>query len=274
MLQSLVLTSENCVVPNFMQDPWNSTCLVTPRHVVHEAWNDAALQDHCCFNGSQLFICPALNSIRGRPLSNIEWLALAVQKSKRETLKSYLPLAIGMRVLVTLNILTDVDLANGARGTIVGIGLHPDEVATLNATVHLQHCPVYVLVKMDHTRAAALPGLEDGVIPITPASKSFQISYSMQNSSGQLQKQQKTVTRRQFPITGAYALTDYRSQGQTLKTVIVDLAKPPSGGELSLFNIYVALSRSSGRDSIRLLRDFDPAIFSKPLNSYLAIEDD
>ncbi|KAI6031186.1 hypothetical protein BKA83DRAFT_4044971, partial [Pisolithus microcarpus] len=36
------------------------------------------------------------------------------------------------------------------------------------------------------------------------------------------------------------AFTDYRSQGQTLQSVIVDIATPPSGG-LNLFNLYVAL---------------------------------
>ncbi|KAF9025492.1 hypothetical protein BDZ89DRAFT_953776, partial [Hymenopellis radicata] len=52
-------------------------------------------------------------------------------------------------------------------------------------------------------------------------------------------------------ITPAYAFTDYRSQGQTISSVIVDLARPPSG-KLSLFNMYVAPSRSSGRDTIRV----------------------
>ncbi|KIM60952.1 hypothetical protein SCLCIDRAFT_123129 [Scleroderma citrinum Foug A] len=45
-------------------------------------------------------------------------------------------------------------------------------------------------------------------------------------------------------MTAAYAFTDYRSQGQTIPAVIVDIVTPPTGG-LSLFNLYVALSRSS-----------------------------
>ncbi|KAL1709675.1 hypothetical protein EV121DRAFT_252694 [Schizophyllum commune] len=59
-----------------------------------------------------------------------------------------------------------------------------------------------------------------------------------------------TIHRRQLPITPAYAFTDYRAQGQTLPSVIVDIAKVPSG-KLNLFNVYVALSRSSGRSTIR-----------------------
>ncbi|KAE9397673.1 hypothetical protein BT96DRAFT_1035201, partial [Gymnopus androsaceus JB14] len=45
---------------------------------------------------------------------------------------------------------------------------------------------------------------------------------------------------------------------QTLVPVILDVASPP-GGSLDLFNIYVALSRGSGRKTIwfRLLRMFD-----------------
>ncbi|KAJ7643178.1 hypothetical protein B0H17DRAFT_959878 [Mycena rosella] len=57
-------------------------------------------------------------------------------------------------------------------------------------------------------------------------------------------------------MTAAYAFTDYRAQGQTIPYVLVDIGTPPSG-TLSLFNLYVALPRSSGRESIRLLRDFD-----------------
>ncbi|KAI9069328.1 hypothetical protein FKP32DRAFT_1556445, partial [Trametes sanguinea] len=57
-------------------------------------------------------------------------------------------------------------------------------------------------------------------------------------------------------ITGAYAFTDYRSQGQTIPYVIVDLQVPP-GGRLTLFNLYVALSQSRGRNSIQLLREDD-----------------
>ncbi|KZT06428.1 uncharacterized protein LAESUDRAFT_653477 [Laetiporus sulphureus 93-53] len=37
-------------------------------------------------------------------------------------------------------------------------------------------------------------------------------------------------------MTAAYAFTDYRSQGQTITYVIVDITTPP-GGRMSLFNV-------------------------------------
>ncbi|KAM6489660.1 hypothetical protein JOM56_014896, partial [Amanita muscaria] len=61
-------------------------------------------------------------------------------------------------------------------------------------------------------------------------------------------------------------------RGQTIPNVIVDIANPPTG-TLSLFNLYVALSRSSGRESIRLLRDFDDSVFKKRHDPELSGED-
>ena len=73
-------------------------------------------------------------------------------------------------------------------------------------------------------------------------------------------------------MTGAYGFTDYRAQGQTIPYVVVDLAQPPTGA-LTPFNAYVALSRSSGRDTIRLIRDFNDALFTTPACSVLEAED-
>ncbi|KIM64653.1 hypothetical protein SCLCIDRAFT_114614 [Scleroderma citrinum Foug A] len=83
----------------------------------------------------------------------------------------------------------------------------------------------------------------------------------------------RTVKHRQFPVTPAYAFTDYRAQGQTIPYVIVDIATPPTGG-LNLFNLYVALSHSSGRSSIRLLRDFNSKVFQAAHSADLLAEDD
>ncbi|KZT00160.1 uncharacterized protein LAESUDRAFT_666743 [Laetiporus sulphureus 93-53] len=71
----------------------------------------------------------------------------------------------------------------------------------------------------------------------------------------------------------AYALTDYRSQGQTILCVLIDMAKPPTR-KLSLFNLYVALSRSHGRDTIRILRDFNAEMFHEPHDEQLLMEDE
>ena len=106
-------------------------------------------------------------------------------------------------------------------------------------------------------------------MPIEPISTSYRVRFSTKKG----QQHQRTIKRRQFSVAAAYAFTDYRSQGQTIPYyVIVDIASPPTG-TLSLFNLYVALSRSAGRHLIRLLRDFDDKIFKREHESQLIEED-
>ena len=61
---------------------------------------------------------------------------------------------------------------------------------------------------------------------------------------------------------------DYRSQGQTLEPVIVDTGRPPHGN-LTPFNIYIALSRGTGQRHIRLLQDFDEVLLQQHPCKYL-----
>ena len=61
-----------------------------------------------------------------------------------------------MKVLVTDNIETDLDVTNGAQGEIVDIILHPNElpIDENEPVVYLQYIPAYILVKLSHTRAS------------------------------------------------------------------------------------------------------------------------
>ena len=79
--------------------------------------------------------------------------------------------------------------------------------------------------------------------------------------------------KRQLPLTPAYSFTDYRSQGQTIQNIIIDIGNPLSG-TLTPFNIYVTLSRARGRNQIRLLRDFDDKLLTKHPSEYLRLEDE
>jgi len=242
---------------DFSTQPWVDASLITPRHAVRTRWNQAASQKWCADSKSRILICPALDTIKGSPLTLEERYALASppKKGRRRRdkgLPESIHLAIGMKVMVTNNLQTDLDITNGARGVITDIILNPDEPPLGEESVAtLKYLPECILVRLSRTRAAALPDLEEGVIPIKRVSTKTQI---------RIHGKSRTVTRTQFPITGAYAFTDYRAQGQTIPYVVVDIASPPTSG-LSLFNLYVALSRSSGRNTIRLLRDFDDDTF-------------
>ena len=148
-------------------------------------------------------------------------------RRKRKDIPETIELAIGMKIL------------------------SPEEPPLGDTSIiTLKHLPQCFLVKLARTRAARFDGLDNGVVPIFPAKSSKQITVA---------KKAKTVTHLQYPATAAYCFTEYRSQGQTILHVTVNIASPPSG-KLS-FNLYVALSRNSGRGTIRLLREFDDDIF-------------
>ncbi|KAJ3930790.1 MAG: hypothetical protein NXY57DRAFT_853411, partial [Lentinula lateritia] len=158
MLRTLVLGDITCLPTDFSKGPWNDASLVTPRHAVREQWNEEALQKHCKNAGSRLYVCKSSNMIQKRSLTLMEKYALALHLGKRKsrkTLPDVVELAVGMKVLVTRNIETDLDITNGARGEIVVIVLDPREPTPEDGTeiVHLQYLPLYVLVQMGRTRA-------------------------------------------------------------------------------------------------------------------------
>ena len=62
-------------------------------------------------------------------------------------------IVLGMKVMVTQNVVTDLDITNGARGTIVDIWFHPEEhaITELRPSIKLKHLPVCILVELDRT---------------------------------------------------------------------------------------------------------------------------
>jgi len=250
MLQTLVITNPDCSATDFKSSPWDTASLVTPWHAVQCLWNEEALHKFSTDTGNAVFSCKAEDTIKGEPLTLRERYAMATrgmsngeggkQRQNNQDLPELVDIAVGMRVMVTQNIETDLDITNGARGMIVGIILHPDELALNNGMVQrveLQYLPLCVLVQLDRTRATQLDGLDECVIPVEPRTQTFHVKSTQANGT----QVPRTIKRRQFPITAAYAFTDYCSQGQTITHVLIDIAMPLTGG-LSLFNLYVALS--------------------------------
>ncbi|KDN37962.1 hypothetical protein RSAG8_09813, partial [Rhizoctonia solani AG-8 WAC10335] len=121
----------------------------------------------------------------------------------------------------------------------------------------LTYPPECVLVRLYQTKASRIEGLGPGVVPIFPMTRKYDI------------------TRKQ----AAYAFNDYWSHGQTIKKVIVDIARPPSGVLVARANNQKGDRRhrtstvGSGRRTIRLLRDFDDALFQQPPSQRLVAED-
>ena len=265
-IRTLVLTDPKCDVPDFTKAPWNDAILVTPRNSVHAAWNSFAVKQHCRRTGQRCYVVNAYDTIDRQQLTKRQRLLVAHLKPDRTNhLPHKIEVAIGMKVMVLLNLATEADLANSSRGTITDLVLHPEERPSTEdgSTVQLNYPPSVIFFRPYRQQTKTIPGLPDGIVPIFPALKTFTIT----------DDKRRTVSRLQFAITPAYAFTDFKSQGQTIEHVIVDLAKPPSGN-LTAFNAYVALSRSRGRSTIRLLRSFDEKLFTVHPNEELRKEDE
>ena len=266
-IHKLVLTNPECNIPDFTKPPWNEVILVTLRNSVRSIWNDTMLRCHCKRTGQIRYILYAHDKCasKNQPLTRQQRLTIAHLKLEQTNrLPNKVEFAIGMKVMVLENIAPDADLANGSQGIISDIILDFRESAeqTEDHTIRLQYPPAVILFTACSEQKPKINGLPAGTIPIFPLRKKFKLG----GKSG------ITIEREQFALTPAYAFTDYKSQGQTIEHVVVDIAKPPSGS-LTPFDAYVALSRSQGRDTIRLLREFDDKLFTTHPNELLRSED-
>lgn len=279
-LRNLVMKPNMTDDPLLQEPEWKDAVLVTPRHAVRRRWNTEAVKLHCQRTSNKLFLIKSDDRIDGRPITldeiNTDINLRKTDKKKispdddpfdRGKLPNVLECAIGSEVMLTNNISTNLGMANGARGTVQSIVLDPDETADLGKEIIEPNLtPAYITVKLHGRPGIKLDGLEEDVVPIIPTRKLYKI-----RKRGC--ERPIDVYRTQFPLTPAYAMTDYRAQGQTFAKVIVDIGKPPRAPYLTPFNAYVAISRSKGRHGIRLLRQFEDRLFTTEPNKELLKED-
>jgi len=174
-------------------------------------------------------------------------------------------LAIGVKMMITENILMRAHISNGSRGTITRIMLDPREPIipaemVTTGRVKLMYPSTSIIPRLDNSTSSLFPFLQAGEVPLVPVTHNFKLA-------------SHTITQRQLPATPAYAFTDYRSQGQTIHHLLVDIRKTTSFS-LTPFNAYVALSRNTGWASVRLLRNFEEKLFTEHSSEDLREEDE
>ena len=120
--------------------------------------------------------------------------------------------------------------------------------------------PMYMLIKVP-TSTANVGQLLAGVIPLRRSTITFNI---MRTGIGAKYKQ--------FPVTLAYAITDYKCQGETFSDgLLADLQTPPTGSTEAA-SLYVQLSRVQSLAQLSIMRDFDLTELQKPLSADLEKE--
>jgi len=81
----------------------------------------------------------------------------------------------------------------------------------------------------------------------------------------------RSVSLRQFTVVLAYAITDYKCQGQTYSSILVDLQKPIHGCPPAT-SLYVQLSRVRNLNGLSIMRHFDECELYVPLSESLLEE--
>jgi hypothetical protein len=103
-----------------------------------------------------------------------------------------------------------------------------------------------------------------GVFPLQLSTLTFKIRRN--------RKVIRSATFKQFPVTLAYAITDYKCQGETYANgLLTDLRKPLTGSSEAA-SLYVQLSRIRTINQLSIMRWFDPAELRKPLPDVLIKE--
>ena len=168
-----------------------------------------------------------------------------------------LDLTLGTNVVVGINVHVAKGLANGTFATVVGfewpdgsrhappctpepITCVIDEVECTTTYQVPSLLPTHVLLHVPGGKFAPFPGLGAGIWPMLVKRQSFKTTH---RSYGPANTQ---IAMNQFPIVPSYAVTDYRSQGQTFDNVY--LGTPPSKAA----NLYVVLTRVRSRHGLWL----------------------
>ena len=157
-------------------------------------------------------------------------------------------LAIGMKAMILFNLSTEADFANSTRGAIMDIildlregPLEPDEEEAIKLTCSL----ALILFKLD------------GGSQISSSFQDKRQHHAIQVLKGQISLMLCTINftvimsdgtkisigRQQYTLTGGYAFTDIKSQGQTIEVLVADLRNTPTG-KISPFSAYITLLRS------------------------------
>ena len=193
-----------------------------------------AQNEHCDeWNAGRLVLLPGTVSTSvasdGKKDDCAQLATVNMPERPRETgnLRKILQVKVGARVMITTNIDVSDGLTNGAMGFVSNIVMD-----TLSQDIKA------ILVVFDNSdvgedaRSRSLyKHINANAVPITYGQKSFQLK----------NKKSCQVTRKQFPLTLAWAVTIHKCQGLTLQEIVVDMC--PSKGQFSAGQAYVAFSR-------------------------------
>lgn len=111
-------------------------------------------------------------------------------------------------------------------------------------TILCSRLPICVLLQRPKKSTSLFPYLPNDIFPVFPTKSTLTIRGI-------------SVSRLQIPMTPGFAVTDYKIQGATFRSALLDLRRGSkingSGGHKRFCSTYVQLSRRQSLDGVQLL---------------------
>jgi hypothetical protein len=242
-----------------------SVAVTVRRHALRQAINMRRLREEEAKSNTNIIYCVA-NVTKRKNISLHD--AYQIQFGYRQSpVDAIIPLLPGVPLLITKNVnqtlgtsllqnVTDVmvDLVNGKIVNFYGFA---DSEGNEPAGQILSP-PAFMLVSVPG-KTFRIGQLPPGVFPLHTLTLTFA-------------RGNRKAAFNQFPVTLAYAITDYKCQGETYHNgLLTDLRKPLTGAT-EASSLYVQLSRVQTLQQLSIMRDFDAEELRIPLPEELLAE--
>jgi hypothetical protein len=231
--------------------------IIVRRHYVRHAINLQTLQETAKTHAMPILHCKAeVVANYGLSLHQIYSIIQGPKKAMGDGVLSLIP---GSPLMITKNLShLPMLLVNGAIVEFYGFSNSTDQ----SSTSGIIDLPDYMLVRLQpktDDETIHLSGLPVNVVPIWPESFKYNAGHG------------KWARLKQFPVTLAYAITDFKCQSQTYEWLRVDIKRPHVGAS-SVMSPYVQLSRGQSLQRLSILRPFDADDLRAPISEELKAE--
>ena len=166
-------------------------------------------------------------------------------------LHAVLKLCIGARVMLTVNDDTEDGLVNGAIGTVKGFRGFRGQKNLLKGEVYV----LFDLPEVGCSKKIKKAGMFEGCVAIKAVTRTF--TYNKRSKSEIL------ISRKQYPLKFAHAITIHKSQSATYKYMVVDFNRETKSVAYELRfqpgQQYTAFSRGEDRSRI-IVKNFNPSM--------------
>src|SRR5436190_7597318 len=233
-----------------------SAPIIVRQHYVRHALNLQKLKRTAANNGTSITYCKAeVISNHGLSMHQLYSIIQGPKKAFGDGILSVIP---GAPLMITKNLNhLPISLVNGAVVEFYGFS----SSTNMDGTSTIINLPQYMLIRLhsDNEEVIHIPGLPVNVVPIWPESFRYSLGHG------------RWARIKQFPVTLAYAITDFKYQGQTYEWLRVDIKKPHTGAA-SVMSPYIQLSRGQAFQRLSILRPFDPDDLRAPIPEDLVVE--